>query len=188
MSGDDTFVGQILLIPFNFAPRGFALCHGQVMLIRDNIALFSLLGTTYGGDGRTTFALPDLRGRVPIGPNEPFYAIGELSGSEALALLTSELPAHTHALGPGAVTISARGSSAPAVQRTPAGNVPAAGTGAPIPYSGGPPNATMSPAAVALSGAVTATSAGGGQPHDNRQPYLTMNYCIALRGVFPQRQ
>lgn len=172
----DPFVAEIRIFPFNFPPRGWAWCDGQIIPISQNTALFSLLGTTYGGDGRSTFALPDLKGRSPMfygqGPGLSLYDQGEVGGSETVSLLTSEMPAHTHTMrandGDGSIPI-------------PTGNV-AAGPGADrnlFLYRDGPPNAFMSPTAV--------TNAGGNQPHNNMQPYLTFYFCIALQGVFPPR-
>ena len=185
----EPFVGQILLFPFNFAPRGFAFCHGQLLPISQNTALFSLLGTFYGGDGRSNFALPDLRGRAPVGFGQgqglSNYEQGSRGGSETIALLTSELPAHIHATT-NALTATARARNGPANQRTPVGNVPAIeAMGVTATYSDAVPDANMKLGAIALSGATA--SAGSSQPHDNLQPYLTLNYCIALQGVFPPR-
>lgn len=170
------FIGQIILVPYNFAPRGFAFCQGQIMSIAQNTALFSLLGTTYGGNGQTTFALPDLRGRVPMGtgqgPGLPNYTLGELAGEVAHTLNTGELPAHQHTL-PCSAEDATHGSPQNRYPATP--NV--AG-------SGGAVNA-YAPASNATMGAMSIV--GGSQPHNNLQPYLVLNYCIALEGIFPSR-
>jgi microcystin-dependent protein len=188
MASDDTYVGQILLFPFNFAPQGFAMCRGQLMPIASNTALFALLGTRYGGDGKSTFGLPDLRGRVPLkagqGAGLTGYGPGEQGGLETVTLSVDELPQHAHALGV-AMTATARCSSAAATQASPVGTVPAVAAGASMTFTSGPADANMSAAAVALGGTLTAAAAGGGQAHDNRQPCLALNYCIALQGVFP---
>jgi microcystin-dependent protein len=185
----DVFVGEILLFPFNFPPRGFAFCQGQLLAISQNTALFSLLGTTYGGDGKTNFALPDLRGRVPIdygqGPGLSDYGIGGTGGVETVALSLSQLPAHAHTLT-NTLTATARGTSAAGNQRSPAGAIFAAdASGVTAVYSNAAPDANGG--AVVLAGSATAANSGSGLPHENRQPYLTLNYCIALQGVFPSR-
>lgn len=161
---------------FNFAPRGWAFCNGQLLPISQNTALFSLLGTTYGGDGRSTFALPNLQGSTPIssgqGPGLSLRDLGEQSGSQTVTLLQSEIPAHTHLLQ--AYTGDVADSRAPG---------PAATLGIPSPGLAYSPTATglqpMNFQAVAV--------AGGSLPHNNLQPYLTMNFCIAMQGVFPPR-
>jgi microcystin-dependent protein len=165
----DPFIGEIRLVPFNFAPRGWALCAGQMLSISQNTALFSLLGTTYGGDGRTTFALPDLRGRVAVGAGQPSvgsdYPLGAAGGQESVELTTPQLPAHSHPVN---------ASSAAATSKSPAGAYPAGG-GA---YTGAR-NVRMKNAMIALT--------GGGEEHENRQPYLSLNYIIALQGIYPSR-
>jgi microcystin-dependent protein len=165
----NAFLGEIRAFPYNFAPRGWAFCNGQLLPISQNQALFSLLGTTYGGDGQITFALPDLRGRAAIssgqGPGLSNYILGEETGTESVTLTTNQLPAHTH---PSAV------SSDPGTSPSPAGKLPARG-GA---YG------TTNPGAAA---ATQVGAAGGGQPHTNLPPTLTINYCIALQGIFPSR-
>lgn len=158
---------------FNFAPRNWAFCDGQLLPIAQNTALFSLLGTTYGGDGRTTFGLPDLRGRVPLhdgsgtGPGLSSYSLGQQGGLETVTLTAQQIPPHNH--------LQACSSDDPN-SGSPAGNFPAA-VSPPI-YSSGA-NAAMANTAVG--------NAGGGQQHENRQPYLAINFCIALQGVFPSR-
>ena len=183
------FVGQIVLFACNFAPTGYALCHGQVMPIVQNTALFSLIGTTYGGNGQSTFALPDLRGVAPVGvgqgPGLSDYLLGQVGGSAGVTLVTPELPQHTHAVtSQSPVTAVARGRNDRGTQGSPVGHVPAVeAAGVTATYSDAAPNATMNSAAIVMSGFTTPT--GGSLPHENRQPFLEINYCIALQGVFP---
>jgi microcystin-dependent protein len=168
----DPFVAEIRIFPFNFAPTGWAFCDGQLLPISQNTALFSLLGATYGGDGKSTFALPDLQGRAPMhpgqGPGLSLRDLGESGGSEFATLLASELPTHSHALS---------GSSNPATTTDPMGALPAVVSGTLYGSEGG--LVPMAPESVA--------PAGGSLPHNNMQPYLTLNFCIALQGVFPPR-
>jgi microcystin-dependent protein len=170
----DPFVAEIRIFPFNFAPRGWAWCNGQLMPISQNTALFSLLGTTYGGDGKTNFALPDLTGRAPMhpgqGPGLSLHDLGEEGGTETVTLLESEIPMHNH-------TVSA--SLADAVERTPEGQLLATGVGIGQYSTGGGGQTTLAPQAIGPT--------GGGLPHNNLQPYLTFYFCIALQGVFPPR-
>lgn len=163
----DVFLGQVVPLAFNFAPRGFASCAGNIMSIAQNTALFSLLGTQYGGDGKTTFALPDLRGRVPLG--QASSPIGETGGAEAVTLSEAQMPQHAH----GAVGTSAAGSL-----RDPSGGL--YGKTTENLYTGAGASAPLSPD--------TVLPAGGNQPHTNLQPYLALNFCIALQGIFPSRQ
>jgi microcystin-dependent protein len=181
----EPFLSEIALFAFGFAPQGWALCNGQLLPINQNQALFSLLGTTYGGDGQTTFALPDLRGRVPIHVGGG-HVLGERAGAETVTLATTQIPAHTHALDLSALTATGRGTTAAASLRSPVSAVPAveATHGTSI-YSSAAPDANMSSGAVLLGGGMTAASTGGGQAHTNLQPSLTLNYCIALQGFFP---
>jgi microcystin-dependent protein len=169
----DPFVAEIRIFPFNFAPRGWAWCDGQILPLSQNTALFSLLGTTYGGNGRTTFALPDLQGRAPVhpgqGPGLSLHDLGETGGSETVTLLQSEIPTHTHSISV---------SAADAITRIAAGQRPATGIGV-SGYGAPPPITQMSDSALA--------PAGGSLPHNNLQPYLTFYFCIALQGVFPPR-
>jgi microcystin-dependent protein len=170
----DPFIAEIRIFPFTFAPRGWAFCNGQLLSISQNTALFSLLGTTYGGDGRTTFALPDLRGSAPMhqgqGPGLPNHDLGERGGSTTVTLSQNQMPMHAHAW---------MGSNQTAEDRTPANEFVARATGGTL-YT------TKSDGVTPLaSGAVT--SIGGSQPHNNLQPYLTFNFCIALQGIFPPR-
>jgi len=174
----DPFVAEIRIFPFNFAPKGWAFCDGQLMPISQNTALFSLLGTTYGGDGKSTFALPNMQGNVAMhpgqGPGLSLHDLGEMSGSESVTLLESEIPAHAHAVGRA---LNDAGNSI-----SPANSVwaqSAAGRGAAALYIDGAPTGQVKIDSLA--------AAGGGLPHNNMQPYLTLNFCIALQGVFPQR-
>ncbi len=171
----DPFVAEIRIFPFNFAPKGWAWCDGQLLPISQNTALFSLLGTTYGGDGKSTFALPGLEGRAPMhpgqGPGLSLHDLGETGGSETVSLLESEIPAHSHAMF---------------AQNTPTGQV-ADPTGATFarPASGNLFTTTLNPPAGMAANALA--PAGGDQPHNNMQPYLTFYFNIALQGVFPPR-
>lgn len=174
----DPFVAEIRIFPFNFAPRGWAFCDGQVLPLAQNTALFSLLGTTYGGNGQTNFALPNLRGRLAMaqgqGPGLSQRELGETGGSETVALLPQQMPAHSHQLRAGTSSSSASPAGAAMAPAVSAGNVPA-----PVYRSGSPNRVAMAPDAVG--------SAGANQAHNNMQPYLTLNFCIALQGVFPPR-
>jgi microcystin-dependent protein len=172
----DPFVAEIRIFGFTFAPKGWAFCDGQLFPISQNTALFSLLGTTYGGDGKSTFGLPDLQGNAPMfwgqGPGLTDRSEGEVGGEQFVTLLDTEMPLHQHALmansqpgdlpTPGPTRSLAR--SSPFIYKTPAGAAP--------------------PQALAAN-AVGIT--GGGQPHNNMMPYLSLNFCIALQGVFPPR-
>ncbi len=176
------FLGQITLFPYDFAPMGWAFCQGQLLPISQNTALFALLGTQFGGDGTRTFALPDLRGRVANGqgqgPGLSPYSVGEMQGTEQVALTAATTPSHTHgftALATAATT------------NAPAGALPAEahGTG----RGGGFAVNTYAPpgAGVTLAPGQVAPATGGGRAHNNLQPYLTLNWCIALQGIFPSR-
>ena len=178
----EPFVGQITLFPFNFAPVGWALCEGQLLPISQYTAVFSLLGTYYGGNGVSNFALPDLRGRVPIGqgagPGLSSYVIGGQQGVETIALLSSQSPAHSHAFPVFAVAASTN---------APSGALPAEGHGT---GRGGATVNTYAPLQTATRASLAAGQvgiAGGNRPHNNIQPYLTLNWCIALQGIFPPR-
>lgn len=168
----DPFVAEIRIFPFNFAPSGWAWCNGQLLPLSQNTALFSLLGTTYGGNGKSNFALPDLQGRAPMhpgqGPGLSLHDLGETGGSETVSLLESEIPAHSHSL-----SMSLR----PADNLNPAGL--ALGTGNNAYIASNANLVQFSPNALA--------PAGGDQPHNNLQPYLTFYFNIALQGVFPPR-
>ena len=171
----DPFVAEIRIFPFNFAPRGWAWCDGQLLPLSQNTALFSLLGTTYGGNGKSNFALPDLQGRAPMhpgqGPGLSLHDLGETGGSETVTLLESEIPSHAHSL----MAVAAAGN-----RTTPAGNTIARTTGA-TPYQ-----TVTNQNLVAMAGESLAP-AGGDQPHNNLMPYLTFYFCIALQGVYPPR-
>ena len=171
----DPFVAEIRIFGFTFAPRGWAFCNGQLLPLSQNTALFSLLGTTYGGDGRSNFALPNLQGSAPMhpgqGPGLSLHALGETGGSPSLTLLESQIPAHSH---------TPRVQTTVASKSTPANNSLSRVSGA-TPYlpPAGAALVAMAPEAVA--------PAGGNQPHNNMMPYLALNFCIALQGVFPPR-
>ena len=170
----DPFVAEIRIFPFNFAPRGWAWCDGQLLPLSQNTALFSLLGTTYGGNGKSNFALPDLQGRAPMhpgqGPGLSLHDLGETGGSDTVTLLESEMPAHSHALR--------MFQNDPADRFTPSGNTLCRSNNG---QAWAPPNPLSPMSASALA------PAGGDQPHNNLQPYLTFYFCIALQGVFPPR-
>jgi microcystin-dependent protein len=170
----ECFLGEIRWVGFNFAPVGWAIAAGQILPISQNTALFSLLGTTYGGNGQTTFALPDLRGRVPVGfgqgPGLSNYVLGETGGAEAVTLTPAQMPAHTHA---------AMAATPGATARDPGGNVQARTSEIGKPYRAGPATVAMDPSAIG--------TAGGGQPFENRPPYLTLTPIICLQGIFPSR-
>jgi microcystin-dependent protein len=172
----DPFVAEIRIFPFNFAPKGWAFCDGQILPLSQNTALFSLLGTTYGGDGKSNFALPNMQGNAPMhpgqGPGLSLHDLGETGGSETVSLLESEIPSHSHAMmaqnqaanldAPGPDRTYSRSSGGFAYKATPVTTV------------------------VQMSDNMIAP-AGGDQPHNNMQPYLTLNFCIALQGVYPPR-
>ncbi|MBN8801380.1 MAG: microcystin-dependent protein [Lysobacteraceae bacterium SCN 69-123] len=177
------FIGQIMMAGFSFAPKFWALSNGQLLPINQNQALFSLLGTQYGGNGVNNFALPDLRGRTPIGYassvdpgwQPPSVQIGEASGVENVTLLSTNLPAHTHAMN---------ASSANGDNRNASGRLFATSTS-----SASPPNLYASSTGQAVpQNPQTVAPAGGSQPHSNIQPYTTINFCIALSGIFPSRE
>ena len=173
----DQFVAEIRIFPFNFPPTGWAFCNGQLMPLSQNTALFSLLGTTYGGDGKSTFALPDMQGNAPMQPGQgqglSLRDLGELGGSENVTLLVSEIPFHTHNIeshnidagglqNPGPTVVLAKSSQGFAYQTNTSQNI-----------------VQFAPQAL--------SPAGSSLPHNNMQPYLTLNFCIALQGIFPQR-
>jgi microcystin-dependent protein len=173
----DQFLAEIRIFPFNFPPTGWAFCDGQIMPISQNTALFALLGTTYGGDGTSTFALPDMQGNAPMQPGQgqglSLRDLGEMSGVESITLLQTEIPVHTHNV------VCSQGDG---TERNPnvAGNGQLLATGIGISmYQAPGPLTNASFQAIA--------PAGGGLPHNNMQPYLTLNFCIALQGIFPQR-
>jgi microcystin-dependent protein len=178
----EPFIGQIMMVGFNFAPRGWAFCDGQLLPISQNQALFSLLGTTYGGDGHTTFALPDLRGRVAIhqgtGPGLTPRAMGQKAGSEHVYLTANTMPVHGHS-----AQAQMKASSSDAQTDAPAGKVLAKATRGDL--YGDP--ASLADMASELVSVTVNDNAGGGQPHDNMQPYQVVNFVIALQGLYPTR-
>ncbi|HEX9160073.1 MAG TPA: tail fiber protein [Thermoanaerobaculia bacterium] len=173
------FVAEIRIFAGNFAPTGWALCNGQLLPISQNTALFSLLGTTYGGNGQSNFALPNLQGSAPMhpgqGPGLTLRSLGETGGEQAVTLLSTEMPSHTHTMQCSTM--------ATAPNASPTNNVlaPSGGRGRPVPYAPSVPanNIPMSPSAVSVT--------GGSQPHNNMPPFLSLTFIIALQGVFPAR-
>lgn len=163
----EPFIAEIRAFPFNFAPRGWAMCDGQLLAINQNQALYSLLGTTYGGDGRTNFALPDLRGRVPIHIGEG-HVLGERAGEQSHTLAAAEMPQHTHPLQAASAT----------------GDTPLAPGNL---LADSPSQLYAAANALTPLHPTSVTSSGGGQAHPNMQPYLSLNFCIALQGIFPSR-
>ena len=170
----EPFLAEVRIMGFNFAPRGWALCDGQILPINQNQSLYSLLGTTYGGDGRTSFALPDLRGRTPIHVGRSnggeSHTLGQKSGEETHTLSAAEMPNHDH---------TAKASTTNADQNNPDGHILAQALNFYVPTATNPTQQEISQA--------TVTNVGGSQAHDNMQPYLALNYCIALQGLFPSR-
>ncbi len=161
----EPFLAEIRLMSFNFAPKGWALCNGQLLPINQNQALFALLGTTFGGNGQTNFALPDFRGRTPIHVGNG-HTLGERAGSESVTINAQQMPTHTHVMS---------GSSASSGgNNSPVGRV-----------LGGANNAYQTPQSLTAINAGTVTQTGGSQPHNNMQPFGVLNYCIALQGIFP---
>jgi microcystin-dependent protein len=175
------FVAEIRIFPFNFAPTGWAFCNGQLLPISQNTALFSLLGTMYGGDGKSNFALPNLEGTAPLqqgqGPGLSDYVQGEMTGTDTVTLLQSEIPAHAHFFM--VTTTAGTTESAPNNQLGVGGSGQKGQSYSANLYSPSPPNQMMSFNAIGV--------AGGNLPHNNMMPYLTLNFCIALQGVFPAR-
>lgn len=172
----EPFVAEIRMFAGNFAPRGWALCNGQLMAISQNTALFSLLGTYYGGDGKTTFALPNFQGTAPMnqgdGPGLTPRSLGETGGEPGVTLLTTEMPAHAHGANCDG---SGVGNAGPGPTTTWSGTL----RGLPPAYSSNAANVSMSPLAIGFT--------GGGQPHNNMSPYLAVTFLIALQGIFPPR-
>jgi microcystin-dependent protein len=169
----EPFLSEIRIFSFNFPPKGWAFCNGQFLPINQNQALFALLGTTYGGNGQTTFALPDLRGKAPISFGGG-HDLGEAGGQIAHTITLSELPTHQHFLTANLAVVSANTN---ATLGSPTNNFWA--NSGKTTWSTSPPNAAMHPTAV--------TNVGGSQPHQNMQPYLVLNFCIALQGIFPSQ-
>lgn len=176
----EPLLGSIILFAGNFAPRGFALCQGQLMSIAQNTALFSILGTTYGGDGRTTFALPDLRGRVPLGtgqgPGLQNYDLGEVIGTENVTLLSTQMPQHNHSM---MVSTSTANSPQATNNYLAVANGDFQGDSVTVNTYNGTPNAALGGNSIGI--------AGSSLPHENLQPSLGMNYIIATEGIFPSR-
>jgi microcystin-dependent protein len=177
----DPLLGSIVMVAFNFAPRGWALCEGQLLSIAQNTALFSLLGTTFGGNGQTTFALPDLRGRVPLHPGQgrglPAYQLGQVGGAASVTLTTANLPQHNHPFAP---TVS----NASADQTDPTSGIPAvANTGS----RGSSTPAYTRNASTGAGAQQTTGTTGSGTPVNTEPPYLGLNFIIALEGIFPSR-
>jgi microcystin-dependent protein len=170
----DPFVAEIRIFPFNFPPKGWAFCNGQLLAISQNTALFSLLGTTYGGDGKSTFALPNIQGSAVMhpgqGPGLSLHDLGEVGGSETVTLLQSETPSHSHGLN---------ASTQPGEDPAPANEALARSVGASLYQTSAGSLVALAPQAL--------PPAGGSLPHNNMQPYLTLNFNIALQGVFPPR-
>ncbi|HEV7410129.1 MAG TPA: tail fiber protein [Bradyrhizobium sp.] len=171
----DPFVAEIRIFPFNFAPKGWAWCDGQLLPLSQNTALFSLLGTTYGGDGKSNFALPDMQGNVPMhpgqGPGLPLYDLGQTGGSETVTLLESEIPSHSHFMRDHDLDLGELNTPSPVRSLAQSAN-----------------STIYAPAAsMVLMNPQMLTLAGGDQPHTNMMPYLTLYFNIALQGVFPPR-
>lgn len=164
----EPFLSEIRIMSFSYAPKGWAICNGQVLPISQNQSLYSLLGTTFGGDGRTNFALPDFRGRTPIHVGSG-HALGAQGGESAHVLSPGEMPSHTHSLN---------GTSADGTQTVPSGTLLAKAAPA-NPYHPAASPAAMKPGSISTT--------GGSTPHQNMQPYLTLNFCIALQGLYPSR-
>jgi microcystin-dependent protein len=174
------FVAEVRIFPFNFAPKGWAFCFGQLLPISQNTALFSLLGTTYGGDGRSTFALPNLQGCSPMqpgqGPGLTLRDLGETGGEETVTLLQTEMPIHSHTV---MADTGAANSGDPTGNIYKTALIPGNPPSAVWAYNAGPPNTQ--------SNVLNIGATGGSFPHNNLMPYLTLNFCIALQGVFPPR-
>ena len=178
----DPTLAEIRLFAGNFAPLGWAICNGDLLSIAQNTALFSLIGTTYGGDGQTTFALPDLRGRIPVsagqGPGLSNYELGEVTGTESYTILTTQMPAHNH-------LVLCSGTDGSGTSNSPSGEYPAAG---PVDRTSGQPvNTRFASTANAQMNASSVQIAGGSQPVDNIMPTLGLNYIIAVEGIYPSR-
>jgi len=175
------FLGEIKIISWNFAPKGWTFCNGQTLPINQNQALFSLFGTTYGGNGQTTFGLPNLQARVPVHTGNSF-TLGQAGGEANHTLITSEMPAHNHFVQSDTQTAATSNQSAPAANEVfgLAIGVPSSGSNFPVnPYGAGSPGGVLATQVIGLT--------GGSQPHSNTQPYLVLNFIVALQGVFPSR-
>ena len=172
------YIAEIRMFAGNFAPRNWAFCQGQLLSIAQNTALFSLIGTIYGGNGQTTFALPDLRGRVALGvgqgPGLSNYDVGQVGGVESVTLATTQIPAHSHPLN---------GSNSAGTSNAPTGNYPAVVTDP----TANPMNAYGTAAPIVAMNAASVGNTGGSQPHTNLQPHLAVSYIICLAGIFPSR-
>ncbi|MFK8008440.1 MAG: phage tail protein [Saprospiraceae bacterium] len=190
MGQGNPYIGAMILFAGNFAPRGWAFCEGQLLSINQHQALFSLLGTIYGGDGRTTFALPDLRGRGPIssgtGPGLPTYREGQRSGQSAHTLTTLEMPAHNHTMAEtfqSAITVGVNNEPSDG-STDPDGNHLGEGTGF---YNGDDATGSLEGVTANVNSTISVGFTGGTQQHNNMQPFLAINYIIALQGIFPSR-
>jgi microcystin-dependent protein len=175
------FLGEIKLISWNYPPKGWAFCNGQFLAINQNQALFSLFGTTYGGNGQTTFALPNFQGRIPVHQGSGFL-MGQAGGELNHTLIQSEMPAHNHFVQTDTRTQATSNQGLPAATEVfgLAIGVPSSGSNFPVnPYGAGSPGGILAPQTVGLT--------GGSQPHSNTQPYLTINFIVALVGIFPSR-
>ena len=187
------YVGEIILLPYTFAPAGFATCEGQLLPISENETLFQLIGTTYGGDGQSTFALPNLQSRLPIhvgqGPQlSNNYQLAEMAGVETVTLTATQMPVHTHPIDQAQLAAKVRCQSGAGTAVTPAGNVLAAeAAGVTQLYSNQPADADMRADTISVGGAATINPAGSSQPHDNRQPTVCLRFCISLFGIFPSQ-
>ena len=185
--GTDPFLGQLMLVPYNFCPRGWANAEGQILSIAQNTALFSLLGTTYGGDGQTTFGLPDLRGRVPIsqgqGTGLSNYSLGQVGGTETVTLTVNQMPTHNHAATATALirVVGGQQANTPNPLRNSFAITGTANTFS----TGTPTNNYMD--SNSINATVTVGNAGGNQPFSILQPYLALQWCIALTGIYPSR-
>jgi microcystin-dependent protein len=185
----EPFLGQVEVFSFNFPPKGWTTCSGQLLSVQQNTALFALLGTTYGGNGQTNFGLPDLRGRVPIGWGQGTglsnYVLGEKGGEEGHTLITNEMASHNHSLNVDTTVPATSNTDVPSTSVV-LGNTTGKQTGVANPFAltlygttSGAPNSTLDPHSIGFT--------GGGQAHNNIMPYLALNFCIALVGIFPSR-
>ena len=187
----EPFIGEIKMFGGNFAPRGYSFCEGQLLPINSYQALFSLLGTIYGGDGRTTFALPDLRGRSPLhfgrGPGLSDIRLGQKGGAEIVTLNQNQIPSHTHAVSAGTAAFALPCSTQPGDSDSPAGRIPAVSANGEEQFTQvGNANAQTAAANTNVTG-ITVGNTGGNQYHENRAPYLAISFIIALQGTFPSR-